>query len=168
MIKQFRVLTAVGLALILAVTSMLAAGTAKGTLAFKAKTRSFDVALRFAYLVKGPDAVDPKLTIRRVILSSTDVEKKLAACATMNCTADESIEGVSIDLDAGPRLNYWITLNDGLVQYSGTVAPSSLKTTADTATRLAGHWTLDSLAAGGGKADVEFDAPLLKTFTKAR
>ena len=77
---RIRLLTAAALALVLAMPSSLAAGTAKGALAFKGRARSFDVPLKFVYLVKGPDGVDPTRTIRRVILSSTDVEKKLAAC----------------------------------------------------------------------------------------
>lgn len=72
-----------------------------------------------------------------------------------------------VDLDAGPRLNYWVVLNDQRVQYSGTAKPAVLTLTADTATRLAGKLTLDGTA-GGPKVEIEFDAPLLKELKKAR
>ena len=159
----------IGLALVTALTASIAAfGTAKGTLLYKGKTRETNVTLKFAYLVKGPDAIDPKMTIRRLILTSADIEKKLAACTTMMCTSDESVESLSIDLDAGPRLNYWLALNGGLVQYSGTTPPASMTKSAETPTRLAGKIVFDGTGAGGPKVDAEFDATLLKTLTKAR
>ena len=50
-----------------------AAGQAKGTLSHKGKS----VTLAHAYLVTGPDAVDPKKTIRRLILSTKDLGAKI-------------------------------------------------------------------------------------------
>ena len=41
-------------------------GEAKGTLSFKGTT----LVLKFAYLVKGPDAVEPNLKIRRLVFSA--------------------------------------------------------------------------------------------------
>jgi hypothetical protein len=55
-----------------------------------------------------------------------------------------------------------------MVQYSGTAAPAVLKLTADTPTRLAGKLTIDNVAAGGPKVDVEFDVPLLRELKAAR
>ena len=46
---------------------------AKGTLNYKGKSKDFAIALKYAHFVKGPDTMDPKTTIRRVILSSTDL-----------------------------------------------------------------------------------------------
>jgi hypothetical protein len=126
------------------------------------------MAPKFAYLVGGPDAVDPGKKIRHLILSATDMSAKLAACQTMSCTDADLGSGMTVDLDAGPRLNYWVVLNGQKVQYSGTEPPASLKLTADSATRLAGTLAFDSAAAGGPQVAVEFDAPLVKEMTKAR
>jgi hypothetical protein len=75
---------------------------------------------------------------------------------------------MTVDLDAGPRLNYWISLNDQRVQYSGTAMPVALKLTTDTPTRLAGKLTIDDTAAGGPKIDVDFDTPLVQEMKAAR
>src|SRR4029453_2085144 len=72
---------------------------AKGTLALG--TRS--AALQHAWLVVGPDTVDPKKTIRRVVFSTTDIGAKLKACAKMSCTDGSVDDGMTIDLDNGPR-----------------------------------------------------------------
>ena len=139
---------------------------AKGTLNYKGKSKDFAIALKYAHYVKGPDTMDPKTTIRRVILSSTDLTAKIQACKTMDCSFFELKDANEIDITGGPRLLYWV--NHGLVQYAGTQQPMALTTTADTANRLAGKITFDDSAAGGAKLDVTFDATLIKTFDKAR
>ena len=141
-----------------------AAGEAKGTLSHKGKV----VTLTRAYLVTGPDAVDPKRMVRRIILSAKDVGAKVRACETMGCATDGVMEGLVVDLDGGPRLNYWMTLNDQLVQHSGTKPPAALKASADEPKRLAGKLSFDDTAALGPKVDVEFDATLVKEFKAAR
>ena len=123
---------------------------------------------KFVYLVKGPDAVDRNMIIRHVIFSATDLGAKIAACNTMSCTDADLGSGITVDLDAGPRLNYWVVLNDQRVQYSGTAQPAALVLTADTPARLAGKLTIDDSAAGGPLVDIEFDAPMLKEMKKAR
>ena len=40
--------------------------------------------------------------------------------------------------------------------------------TADTPQRLTGKWTYDASGQGGPKIAIEFDAAMLKEFTKAR
>ncbi len=154
-------------ALALACTADAAGGTAKGSLTYKAKGGAITIAPKFAYLVKGPDAVDNKV-IRHLILSATDLEAKIAACKTMSCTDTDLGNGMTVDLDAGPRLNYWVVLNDQRVQYSGTAQPAVLTLTADTPARLAGKLLFDATAAGGPQVDIEFDAPLLKELKLAR
>ena len=68
-------------ALAFAAASALAAGTAgagneaKGTIAYKTRTTT----LKYAWLVKGPDSMDPKTTIRTLILSADDIGARLAA-----------------------------------------------------------------------------------------
>ena len=155
-------------ALVLAFGAAAADGTAKGTLTYKSKAGAIAMTPKFAYLVKGPDAVDNSKIIRHLILSATDLGAKIAACTTMSCTDTDLNNGITVDLDAGPRLNYWVVLNNQRVQYSGTEPPAALVLTADTPTRLAGRLVFDGSAAGGPQVDIEFDAPLLKEMKKAR
>lgn len=155
-------------AMTLASTCGAADGSAKGTLTYKSKGAPVTIALKHVWLVKGPDAVDPKKIIRHLIFSATDIGAKVTACQTMNCTDADLGSGMTVDLDAGPRLNYWVVLDDQRVQYSGTARPETLKLTADTPGRLAGKLSIDDAAAGGAKVDVEFDTPLLRELKAAR
>jgi len=134
---------------------------AKGTVTIG--TRSAN--LQHAWLVVGPDAVDPKKTIRRVVFSATDIGAKLKACAKMSCTDGSVDEGMTIDLDNGPRINYWVALNGQRVQHSGTLEPKALASSASDARRVAGKLAFDQSSSGGAKVDVQFDAPLAKAFT---
>ena len=84
----------------------------------------------------------------------------------MSCSDGGITEGMTIDFDAGPRLNYWFVGNNQMVQYSGTAEPASLKLTADTPQRLAGKWDHDDSAAGGPRVQIEFDASLVREITK--
>lgn len=137
-----------------------AAGEAKGTVTSKART----VNVKYAYLVKGPDAVT-KQTIRRLILSATDLSAKIAACKTMTCTDSGLGDGLSVVIEGGPRIFYWMVMNDQKIQYSGTEASSALAAKTDDAKRLAGTLKFDKTGAGGPKVDVEFDATLVKEVT---
>lgn len=143
------------------------AGEAKGTITYNSKAGAIVVTIKHAYLFKGPDVVSGK-TIRRVVLSVADIAAKLSACGTMLCSDGDIGEGMTVDFDAGPRLNYWFVGNNQLLQYSGTAEPASLKLTADTPQRLAGRWDIDESAAGGPRVQIEFDAPLVKEVTKLR
>jgi len=164
-----RRLTPIAIAVLLVMTApIVALSPAKGTLWYKSGARDFTVTLRFAYLVKGPDEIDPKVSIRRLILTSQDLEKSLRACQTLACTTDGLTEGVSIDIDPGPQMNYWMALGNGLVQHVDTEALTALTATTNTPTHLAGRIAFDSTGKGGPKIEAEFDAPLLKTVTRAR
>ena len=154
--------------LVTAPLAIAAGGTAKGTLAYKAKSGPITVAPKYAYLVKGPDAVEPGKIIRKLIFSTTDLGAKIDACKTMSCTDADLGEGMTVDLDAGPRLNYWVVLNGQRIQYSGTEPPASLKLTTDTPQRLAGTLAFDGTAAGGAQVAIEFDTPLVREMAKAR
>ena len=136
------------------------AAAAKGTVLYKGKS----VTLRYAYLVKGPDVVDPKLVIRRVVLSPTDVSGRIRACATMSCSDGDLREGMTVDFGNGPRLNYWVVMNDQRVQYSGTARPEAFTARNDDGRRIAGRLSVDDGKAGGPAVDVEFDAALVKEF----
>jgi hypothetical protein len=140
-----------------------AASPAKGTIAFKTGT----VPVKFAFYVKGPDSIDPKTIVRRLIFSAADLTATLQKCATMSCADGTGSDAVMVDL-VKPRLNFWMNLNNGAVQNSGMADPKGLTLTTDTPTRLAGRISFDATKAGGPKVDAEFDAPLLKEFTRAR
>jgi len=152
---------AFAVALIAAVLSApAAAGDAKGTVVYKGRTAD----LKFAYLVKGPDAVT-KQPIRRLILSTKDLGAKIAACTKMSCMDSDLDEGIEFDFVDGPRLNYWLVMNGQKIQYSGTEPKESLKAKTDDAKKVAGTLRFDKTSAGGPKVDVEFDTPLVKEVT---
>ncbi|HTS20580.1 MAG TPA: hypothetical protein VMN79_02115 [Casimicrobiaceae bacterium] len=144
------------------------AGAASGTIAYETKGGAVVVMPRHAYLVSGADEVSGR-PIRRVVLSVTDVGAKLLACKAMDCADGGGIgEGLTIDFDGGPRLNYWLVANGQRVQYSGTADPATLSLTTDTPQKLAGRWNLDARAAGAPRIEVEFDAPLARAMKSAR
>lgn len=143
------------------------ADSSKGKLLYKTGSKSFDVDLKFAYFIIGPDAFDDAKKIRRLIFTSKNIDDKIKSCGAMNCV-DQYIDGLQVDLDAAPRLLYWVNLNNQLVQYSGTAVNESLALTADGKDKLAGTLTIDNSNSGGPKVDVTFDAALKRTFTKAR
>ena len=153
-----------GLAVALAVAleAMAAGDTASGILTYKSKAGPATASVKFAWLVEGPDDFDPKLTIRHLIFSATDIGAKIAACKTVTCMQGAVGNGMTVDLGTGGRLNYWVSLNDQHLQYSGTVPPSALKLTTDTPKRLAGKLVIDDSAADGPKVDITFDTPLLQ------
>jgi hypothetical protein len=138
---------------------------AKGTATYNGKSRAVTVTFKHAYLVKGPEAGSGKV-IRRLVLSMADVSDALKSCQTMMCSDGGIGDGMTVDFDSGPRLNYWFVANDQLVQYSGTVAPTAAKLTTDTPTRVAGTLSIDATGAGGPNVHVEFDASLVKELTK--
>jgi len=140
------------------------ASEAKGTLTNPKGT----VALKYAYFVKGPDNLDSQKILKRIVLSGVDIGAKIQACTTMSCVDGTLTEGVMVDLDGGPRMNYWMAINDAKVQYSGTHEVSALKVSADDAKHLAAKLSFDDNAMGGPKVDADFDAALLKEFTQAR
>lgn len=142
----------------------VAADTASGTVNYKGRS----VALKFAWLVTGPDAMDPGKTIRRVVLSATDLEAKLRACTTFSCTDSGVTEGMTVEFDSGPRLNYWVAVGNQMIQYSGTAKPDVFTARANEPKRLAGRLAIDAVAAGGPKIDVDFDVRLMKEFKVAR
>jgi hypothetical protein len=148
----------------LPVAAAEAGNKATGVLRFKTAT----VTLKYAYFVKGPDAVDANQIIRRLILSSTDIEAKLQACTTMSCADGALKEGMEVDFGSGRRLNYWPAVNNQLQQYSGTAMPEAFTAQVNDANRIAGKLSIDDTAAGGPRVDVEVDAAFFKEFKAAR
>jgi len=155
-----------GLAVSLVSAATADPGMATGSISYRTKGRLSTVSPKHAYLVKGPDTVTGN-TVRRVVLSVSDLAPRLKSCATMMCGDGDMTEGLTIDLDAGARINYWFVADGQRVQYSGTAEPSSLTLSSNTDQRVAGAWRLDARPAGGPQVQIEFDAALLKVFTKA-
>ena len=141
---------------------------AKGTLIYKSRAGTFTANLNYAWLVKGPNSMDPGRTLRHVILSATDIGPALQSCKTMMCADGQLTQGMTVDFDVGPRLNYWISLNGQKVQYSGTVAPDAFAARVNDARHLAGRLAIDDATAGGAKVDVEFNSKLSKEFKPER
>ena len=156
--------TICAIALTVSLPLLAADGAAKGTVVYKADT----AAIKHVWLVKGPDAVDPKLTIRLLIFSVADIGAKVKACKTMRCLSADLDDGVTVELDAGPRLNYWVVLKGQRIQYSGTAKLETFKATANTPARVAGKLAIDDTKAGGGKIDIDFDVPQLAELKAAR
>jgi hypothetical protein len=140
-----------------------AADTAAGSISYKGQT----AALKYAWLVSGPSDMEPGKTVRRLVMSTTDIGAKLQACATFSCTDGSVTDGMTVDFTGGPRLLYWIAMNGQKVQYSGTAQPQTFAGANDP-TRLAGTLAIDDAGAGGPKIDAKFDVTLLKDFKKAR
>ena len=124
--------------------------------------------LKHAYLITGPDDVEPNQTIRRLVLSANDIGAKILSCQSMGCASGQITEGLTVDLGSGPRLMYWLSINDGLVQYSGTTKLASLQATVDQPGKLAGKLSFDDSVAGGPRVTIDFDTVLVKEFKTAR
>ena len=150
----------------LSLSGAAAANPAKGTLTATGKVAA-TVNVKHAYLVKGPNAFGDK-AVRLLILSEVDQSAHIKSCATMSCATEKLESGMTVEFDSGPRLLYWFVANGQRVQASGTAEPSTMKLTANTPQKLTGNWTHDASGQGGPKIAVEFDAPVLKEFTKAR
>ena len=141
---------------------------ANGNLTYNDKNKSLTSNLKHAYLVKGPHDYEKEKTIRRIIFSPDDISAGLQSAKSMSGAVAALKDGMTIDFDAGPRLNYWITLKGGLVQYSGTATLDTFTKTTDSGEHIAGKLMIDDADAGGPKIDVQFDAPLFKVYRTAR
>lgn len=135
---------------------------AKGTLVYKART----TALKYVFLVKGPHFPDPSKTERKLIFSAKNIGAELQACTSMSCAKFLVREGMTVDFDVSPRLEYWLAVNGQKVQYSGAAMPDAFKAKVNDSTHLGGKLVIDDVAADGPKVDVEFNVSLFKQFTQ--
>ncbi len=142
----------------------IAADKATGSLDYKGRGAEF----KYAWLVTGPSDFDAGTTIRRIVLSSTDIGAELKSCTTFSCTDGVVSEGMTADFTGGPRIEYWVVMNDQMIQYSGTAMPATFTASADDPGHLAGTLAIDDSAAGGPKITAVFDVTVLKDFKLAR
>jgi hypothetical protein len=155
---------AAGLAFGIVTCAAAEAAPASGNLTYKGRS----VAIKHAWLVTGPSDMEPGKTVRRLVLSTSDIGAKLEACRTFSCTDGEVMEGATVDFTGGPRLSYWTAMDGQKVQYSGTARPESFSPRTDEGARLAGHLAIDDTSAGGAKLDADFDVSAMKEFKVAR
>ena len=110
-------------------------------------------------------SMDSSIIIREVILSQTDLSADIQACATLSCATNNLNDGLTLDFDGGPRINYWLVINNQMIQYSGNKPDSVLNATHNTADQIAGTLTIDDTGFGGPKVDAVFDVKLAKAYT---
>ena len=74
-----------------AVATAAHADSGSGSIAYKGQT----VAVKYAWLVTGPNDMEPGKTVRRLVMSSTHIGAKLQACTTFSCTDGSVTEGMT-------------------------------------------------------------------------
>ncbi len=125
-------------------------------------------AVKYVFLVRGPDEMNAGKTLLRIYLSSADIGAKIKACKTLHC-ADATLEdGAMVDFSDAHHLNYSLKLNGQRTQYSGATNGEAFTLATHTADHLVGKLHIDDRAADGAKIDADFDLTLANTFTAAR
>ena len=142
-------------------------GGGQGSITYTGKSGPVIMAVKNVYLVRGPDMAAGKV-VRRLIFSTADLASKLKACQAMTCSDADLREGLAVDLDAGPRLNYWFVADNQKLQFSGTSPPTALRLTTDNPQRLTGQLAMDDSTRGGPKTELQFDVAMTKEFTRWR
>src|SRR5688572_19313131 len=111
-----------------ALSTALLAAEAKGVLTYESKGKAHTLELKHAYVIKVPDALNPKEMMRRVVFSPKDIADAIKACPTAQCVNGALADSLHVDLST-PFLPYWMVLDNQRVQYSGPAAPTALKLT---------------------------------------
>jgi hypothetical protein len=145
-------------------TFALAGDSASGTVNFQTAKS----AVKFGWLVRGPDEMDPSKTVLRLYLSSVDIGAKIKACKTFSCADNALEDGAMVDFGDARHLGYAIRLNGERVQYSGGTDGDAFTLTTNKPDHLAGKLHIDDAAVGGARVDAVFDLTLAKTFTSLR
>ena len=141
------------------------AQSATGEVVYVTKNKPVNLTVTSGQYLTGPDEMEAAKTIRRLLFTSSDITTKVKTCKTLKCLDSEFI-GLQVDITDGPRLLYWLVLNNQLVQYSGTAQPETLALTQNSPTHLAGSLAIDDSKAGGPKIDIKFDLNLNRAFEK--
>jgi hypothetical protein len=138
----------------------LADGSASGTIAFKTGQCS----VKYGWLVRGPDEMDPSKTVLRIYLSSVDVGAKIKACKTLSCADSALGDGAMVDFSDARHLAYAVRLNGERLQYSGGTNGEAFTLTTSEPNHLVGKLHIDDTTADGAKIDATFDLTLVNTF----
>ncbi|MGH7851270.1 MAG: hypothetical protein ACREOP_13315 [Thermodesulfobacteriota bacterium] len=139
-----------------------AEGTVKGSVAYEGMTVEF----KHVYMITGPDVFDPKVTVRTLLFTDADIGDKVKACDSVFCATGLVLNGMTVDFGSRPRFNYWVGVNNQLLQIGGTaITADAFKSTADTADHLAGTLIIDDSEVKGPKAEATFGVTLTKAFT---
>ena len=72
---------------------VLAGDSASGTISFKGGKG----VIKYGFLVRGPDEMDPSKTVLRLYLSSADIGAKIKACKTLSCADNALSDGAMVD-----------------------------------------------------------------------
>ncbi len=141
-----------------------AADKVSGTAALK----TFTAPLKFAYMVRSPDEMDPSQSILRIYLSSADIGVAIKACKTLSCADQALTDGAMVDYSDAEHLAYAVRLNGERAQYSGGTHGDAFTLTTNKPDHLAGKLQIDDSAMGGAKVDADFDLGLANTFKTVR
>ena len=161
---SFRNILGVGATVLALSTIVLAADHASGTVKFKTYTG----AVKYAWLVRGPDEMDPSKTVLRLYLSSADIGAKIKACKTLSCADGALQDGAMVDYSDARHLGYAVRLNGERVQYSGGTDGDAFKLSTNKPDHLVGKLHIDDSAVGGALIDADFDLTLVNTFKSLR
>ncbi|MGH8092785.1 MAG: hypothetical protein ACREIF_04870 [Chthoniobacterales bacterium] len=145
-------------------TLALAGDSASGTISFKAAKGT----VKYGFLVRGPDEMDPSKTVLRLYLSSVDIGAKIKAAKTFS-DADRALEdGAMVDFSDARHLAYAVRLNHELVQYSGGTDGEAFTLTTNKPDHLAGKVHVDDTASDGAKVAATFVFTRVRSFTSLR
>jgi hypothetical protein len=134
---------------------------ASGTLSVEGPNEPLAVTLAHAYYVTGPNRFGETRTVRSVVFTADDQRAAIDACADLSCTRLSSRDGLKIDLDESGMVNWWAHI--ATVQYSSTETGDALTLSVDSADRVAGTF---KLSGSGATTSIEFDASLVRDFSK--
>jgi opacity protein-like surface antigen len=162
--KSLRNLLFVSVIWIAASALALAGDSASGAVSFKDAKGT----VKYGFLVRGPDDMDPSKTVLRLYLSSVDIGAKVKAAKTFSDADNALNDGAMVDFSDARHLGYAVRLNHELVQYSGGTDGEAFKLTTNKPDHLAGKVHIDDTASGGAKMDATFDLTLVKTFASSR
>ena len=134
--------------------------SASGTITFKTDK----CAVKYGWLVRGPDEMDPGKTVLRIYLSSVDLGAKIKACKTLSCADNSLKDGTMVDFSDARHLAYAVRLNGERLRYSGGTDGEAFTLTTGEPNHVVVKLHIDD----GAKVDATFDLTLGHTFASVR